>query len=117
MCQVRLLANCAVWTFAWIGKSCPSCLLAIQSKIKSLPGVDNAVVMLKNPFGVSVVYHCKQTTANQILNVIKRKEPKVKIEEISVVGISSMPLPLIPPYVPDNKSTNSTGIARRTSTP
>ena len=90
------------------GKSCPSCLLAIQYKIKSLPGVQNAVVMLKSPFGASVIYQSGQITSNQILITVKEKEPKIEIEEITDAQIGSMPLPLIPPFVSKTPSTSST---------
>ena len=86
--------------FRLVGKSCPVCLLSIQNKIKSLIGVQDAAVMLRRPFGVSVIYDAGKASSNSILTTIKAKEPVIKIFEISDKKVDSLPVPLIPPFVP-----------------
>ncbi len=85
------------------GKSCAACLLSIQRKLNSLPGVKEAVVMLKRPYGVSVIYQASQIKSDEIVAVIKEKEPNIKVLEINDTSVSSLPLPLIPPFVPMNE--------------
>ncbi len=82
------------------GKSCAACLLSIQRKLNSLPGVKEAVVMLKRPFGVSVIYQEDQIKQEEILAVVKDKEPNIKMLEINDISISKLPSPIIPPFVP-----------------
>lgn len=82
------------------GKSCAACLLSIQRKLNGLPGVKNAVVMLKNPYGVSIVYDASQIKQEEILAVVSNKEPNIKIVEASNSQISKLPPILIPPFVP-----------------
>jgi copper chaperone CopZ len=82
------------------GKSCAACLLAIQRKINSLPGVKRAVVMLKRPFGASVIYQDDQIKQEEILVIVKDKEPNVKIVDINDSGIANIPSVIIPPFVP-----------------
>jgi len=87
------------------GKSCAACLLAVQRKLNSLPGIKQAVVMLKRPYGVSVIYQETQIKEADILAVIKDKEPNVKIMELKNSSIINMPSPVIPPFVPTNGNT------------
>ncbi len=82
------------------GKSCAACLLSMQRKLNSLPGVKEAVVMLKRPYGVSVIYQTGQIKSEEILAIIKEKEPNIKILEMNDASTSSIPSPLIPPFVP-----------------
>ena len=82
------------------GKSCAACLLSIQRKLTNLPGVKGAVVMLKRPFGVSIIYQQDQIKKEEILAIVRSKESNIKILEISDMAIKTMPSLVIPPFVP-----------------
>jgi copper chaperone CopZ len=82
------------------GKSCPSCLLSIQRKLNSLPGVKEAVVMLKRPFGASVIYQVNEIKQDEILAIVKDREPNIRLLEINDSNIKTVPSPVIPPFVP-----------------
>ena len=86
------------------GKSCAACLLSIQRKLNSLPGVKNAVVMLKRPYGVSIVYDGHDIKSDEILSLLKDKEPNIKILEINDASINTVPPLLIPPFVPQSEN-------------
>lgn len=86
------------------GKSCAACLLSIQRKLNSLPGVKEAVVMLKHPFGASVIYQETEIKQDEILSIVKDKEPNIKVLEINDSSITKMPSPVIPPFVPMQES-------------
>jgi hypothetical protein len=94
--------------FRMAGKSCPVCLLSIQKKIKTLDGVQDAAVMLKRPYGVSVIYKMGNINSVEILNTIKEKEPTIKIFDIKDNKIDNVPVPLIPPFMPVVEPTNIT---------
>jgi copper chaperone CopZ len=81
------------------GKGCAACLLSIQRKLNSLPGVKEAVVMLKRPFGTSVIYQTTQIKKEEILAIVQNKEPNIKIVEVSDSSIAKVPSPMIPPFV------------------
>jgi copper chaperone CopZ len=83
------------------GKSCPVCLLAIQTKLKSLNGVQDAAVMLKRPYGTSVIYRADKASADYILMMLKAKDAAIKVSDVSDNKIDNMPIPLIPPFMPD----------------
>ncbi len=82
------------------GKSCAACLLSIQRKLNSLPGVKEAVVMLKRPFGASVIYQETEIKQDEILAIVKEKEPNIKVLEVNDSNIAKVPSPIIPPFVP-----------------
>lgn len=82
------------------GKSCPVCLLAIQSKLKLLNGVQDAAVMLKRPFGASVIYQADKASSDYILTMLKAKDPSIKIADVVDSKIDNVPVPLIPPFMP-----------------
>jgi copper chaperone CopZ len=80
------------------GKSCPACLHSIQNKIKTIKGVEDAVVDLAYPFGVSVVYRGDDVDANYIIMMLKVKEFNLKTVDISDKQIEKMPLSITPPF-------------------
>jgi hypothetical protein len=82
------------------GKSCPVCLLSIQNKLKSFSGVQDAAVMLKRPFGASVIYRSDKSSADFILMMLRAKDATVKIVDVKDSKIDEMPFPLIPPFLP-----------------
>ncbi len=88
------------------GKSCATCLLSVQRKLNNLPGVKEAVVMLKRPYGVSVIYAVGETNPDEILAIVKNKEPNIKVLEMNDSHVGKMPAILIPPFVPVNNETN-----------
>ncbi len=86
------------------GKSCAACLLSIQRKLNSLPGVKEAVVMLKRPFGASVIYQETEIKEDEIIAIVKDKEPNIKVLEVNDSSITKVPSPIIPPFVPTQES-------------
>jgi hypothetical protein len=81
-------------------KSCPVCLLGIQNKLKTFNGVMDAAVMVRRPYGASVIYRGDKTTSSYILELLKAKDPSIKIADITDNKIDSIPLVLIPPFMP-----------------
>jgi hypothetical protein len=81
-----------------VGKSCPVCLLGIQKKVNALSGVVKAAVMLKKPYGVSIIYDAKQIQQAKILDAIKSYEKNTFVEGARDSAIARIPLVLIPPF-------------------
>jgi copper chaperone CopZ len=81
-----------------VGKSCPVCLLGIQKKINALQGVVKAAVMLKKPYGVSVIYDSKQLQQAKILATIKSYEKNTFVDGVQDAAVAKVPLVLIPPF-------------------
>jgi copper chaperone CopZ len=86
-----------------VGKSCPICLLNIKKKVNALTGVVKADVMLKKPYGVSVIYDAKQVKSDKIVETVKSYEKNTFVEDVHDAAVSKVPLVLIPPF------TNSEG--------
>jgi copper chaperone CopZ len=80
-----------------VGKSCPVCLLGIKKKLNALPGVVKADVMLKRPYGASVVYDAKQVQQAKIIEVIQSYEKNTLVEGVVDAPIDKVPLVLVPP--------------------
>lgn len=80
------------------GKSCPVCLLGIQRRLKSISGTVQVAVMLKKPFGASVIYDSKVTNKQALLEAVKEKEPSVQLENVEDKAIAKVPVILLPPH-------------------
>src|SRR5271170_5311557 len=65
-----------------VGKSCPVCLLGIQRKVRSLPGVVKAAVMLKRPWCASVIYDSKKVQKAKIVKTITSYERDTGVADI-----------------------------------
>jgi hypothetical protein len=72
--------------------------LGIQRKINALTGVVKAAVMVKRPYGVSVVYDSKQLQKDKIVELIKSYEKNTYVEDVSDSAIAHIPIVLIPPF-------------------
>jgi len=81
-----------------VGKSCPVCLLGIQKKVNALAGVVKAAVMLKKPYGVSIIYDAKQLKQAKIVETIKSYEKNTFVDGVKDAAITKIPLVLIPPF-------------------
>jgi copper chaperone CopZ len=80
------------------GKSCPVCLLGVQNRVKAVEGAVQVAVMLKKPFGASVIYDGKQVDQQRILTAAKLTEPMIKLVDIQDEAIEKLPTVLIPPH-------------------
>lgn len=80
------------------GKSCAVCLMGIQRKFKTLPGVVKAAVMLKKPYGAVVIYDSSKINMQTLLDKAKQQDKDVKIVQTSDFAIAKIPTILIPLY-------------------
>jgi mono/diheme cytochrome c family protein/copper chaperone CopZ len=84
--------------FRITGKSCAVCLLGIQKRVKAMPGVVKVAVMLKAPYGVSIIYESAKTDQQKLLAAVKQGDPKIKPLDVNDCSIAKMPAALIPPH-------------------
>ena len=80
------------------GKSCAVCLMGIQRRIKNLAGALKVAVMLKKPYGASIIYDASQVDEQTLITTAKLNEPMVKLLDVSDNPIEKIPLVLIPPH-------------------
>jgi len=80
------------------GKSCAVCLLSIERRIKGFAGVISTAVMLKKPYGASVIYDSKQVNEQKLLDAAKLNEPQIKLLDVNDTAIVKIPVVLIPPH-------------------
>jgi copper chaperone CopZ len=79
-----------------VGKSCPVCLLGIERRVRSLPGVVKAAVMLKKPWCASVIYDSKRVQQAKIVQTITSYERNTSVSDIEDEPVAKVPLILIP---------------------
>jgi hypothetical protein len=89
------------------GKSCAICLMGIQRRIKAVTGALKVAVMLKKPYGASIIYDASQVTEQTLIDTAKLNEPLIKLLEVSDAPIEKIPLVLIPPHASMESSSNS----------
>jgi hypothetical protein len=91
------------------GKSCAVCLLGIQRRINQLDGTVKVAVMLKKPYGASIIYDSKQLTEQKLLETTKANEPIIQLLDVKDEAIDKVPALLIPPHtnVPDFNSNSA----------
>lgn len=80
------------------GKSCAVCLMGIQKRIKALNGTIKVAIMLKKPYGASVIYDSKKLGKEKLIEAIKRNEPKVSLLDVQDQAVEQSPFILIPPH-------------------
>jgi copper chaperone CopZ len=80
------------------GKSCAVCLMGIQRKFKSLPGVVKAAVMLKPPYGAVVIYDSSKISMQELIEKAKKQEKEVRVEQVTDFPVQKIPTILIPLY-------------------
>lgn len=80
------------------GKSCAVCLMGIQRKFKTLPGVVKAAVMLKRPYGAVVIYDSSKISMQTLLEKAKQQDKEVKIVQPTDFPVPRIPTILIPLY-------------------
>ncbi len=79
------------------GKSCAVCLIGIENRLKDAAGVLKVAVMLKNPYGASVIYDAKKTTEKNILRVAQNNDKSISLLAVKDTHLSKFPVVLIPP--------------------
>jgi copper chaperone CopZ len=84
--------------FTVVGTGCAVCLMGIQTKLKTKPGVVKAAVMLKPPYGASVVYDAKQVTKDAIVDLANHQKKNVHVNAVTDTPITKIPIVLIPPH-------------------
>lgn len=80
------------------GKSCAVCLLGVQRRLKELSGTIKTAVLLKKPYGASVIYDANLVTREKLIDNAKLNEPLIKLLDINDRPVESVPLILIPPH-------------------
>jgi len=84
--------------FYILGTSCPVCLMGIQRRVKAVAGTIKTAVMLKKPYGVSIIYDSKQVNDQKLLETVTLDEPLIKLSNIKDEPIAKIPTILIPPH-------------------
>jgi len=84
--------------FRVVGKSCAVCLMGIQKKVKVMPGVVKAAVMLKRPYGAVIIYDSTKQSKESLINKAKAEDKEVKVEQVTDFPIQKLPTILIPLY-------------------
>lgn len=79
------------------GTSCAVCLIAIENKLKAAPGVLKLAVMLKYPYGTSIIYDAKQISRESILHIPPNHNKSVTLSDIHDTHLKQVPEALIPP--------------------
>jgi copper chaperone CopZ len=82
--------------FRVVGKSCAVCLHHMQEKMKSLPGVVKAAIMIRKPYGAVVIYDSTQVNVEKVLAKTKEGVPEVAFEDVQDEAIKELPVILIP---------------------
>lgn len=82
--------------FRVVGKSCATCLHHMQDRMKELPGVLKAAVMLQKPYGAVIIYDSSKVNTTKILDKAKEGLTDVEFEDRTDVPIKSIPLVLVP---------------------
>jgi len=80
------------------GKSCAVCLLGIKRRIDGLSGTVKVVVMLKKPYGASIIYDSKQINEQKLLDAAKANEPMITLLDLKDEAIAKVPEVFIPPH-------------------
>jgi hypothetical protein len=93
--------------FRILGTSCPVCLMGIQRRVKAIPGTIETAVMLKKPYGVSIIYDSKAVSGQKLLATVTLSEPRIKLLDIKDEPIDKVPLVLIPPHNETNSNPSS----------
>jgi len=84
--------------FRVVGKSCAVCLMGIQRKVKTIPGVVKVAVMLRKPYGAVIVYDSTKVSKDKLMETAKAQDKDVRIEQAVDNAIAKVPNILIPLY-------------------
>lgn len=96
--------------FRIVGKSCAVCLLGIKRRVNALDGTVKVAIMLRKPFGASIIYDSTKLNEEKLIATAKANEPLVKLLDVKDEAIPKLPIVLVPPHsnVSDtNTKTNS----------
>lgn len=84
--------------FRVTGKGCAACLLKIQKKLQTSPGVARVAIMLRKPYGATVIYDATKTSSDKILAIAKDSEQAARYLDVIDKPIPKIPLVLVPIY-------------------
>lgn len=84
--------------FRVVGKGCAACLLKIQKKLQATPGVIRVAIMLRKPYGATVIYDAKITSQEKILDIAKDQERAARYMDVIDRSIARIPIVLVPIY-------------------
>jgi len=82
--------------FKVIGKSCAVCLLGIQKRVGTVPGVVKVAVQLKPPYAASIIYDSSKTGKDKIMAKAKEGLPDLDTKDMEDQPIDKVPEFLIP---------------------
>jgi len=89
--------------FTVVGTGCSICLMGIQTTLKGKPGIVKAAVMLRKPYGASVIYDTKKITKDAIVDIANHQKKNVHVDSINDAAISKVPIVLIPPHFKESQ--------------
>ena len=92
--------------FRVIGKSCAVCLLGIQKRIYTLPGVVKVAVQLKPPYAATIIYDSSKTDKDKIMARAKQGLSDLVVAQLEDASIASVPMILIPKIGNDARTNN-----------
>ena len=76
------------------GSSCASCLIRIEKKLKTTPGVLKAMVSVYRPYSAVVIYDSAKTSMAEISKVLSSE--KARPDQAVDVSIKAVPALLLP---------------------
>jgi hypothetical protein len=79
------------------GRSCAVCLIGIQNRLKRTPGIIKAAVMLKAPYGASIIYNAKVISEKAILKIVTNGDQSISLLDPKVIRLTKLPVVLMPP--------------------
>ncbi|PWU02567.1 MAG: hypothetical protein C5B53_01490 [Candidatus Melainabacteria bacterium] len=97
--------------FRIVGKSCAVCLLGIKRRINALDGTVKVAIMLKKPYGASIIYDSTKLNEEKLVDTAKANEPLIKLLDIKDEAIPKLPVILVPPHSNVNNFSNQANSA------
>ncbi len=76
------------------GSSCASCLIRIEKKLRTTPGVLKAMVSVYRPYAAVVIYNSDKTSLAALKTVLESE--KASAEKIVEVQVKEVPALLLP---------------------
>ena len=86
------------------GSNCASCLGRIRKRMEKEPGVFEAAVCIKKPYGAAALFDGSKNKAENIMKAGIKGESKVRAFNMTVEKLSKPPFILVPKINPMEKS-------------
>lgn len=79
------------------GKSCAVCLIGIENRLKATLGVLKVAVMLRYPYGASIIYDAMKTNEKTLLEAATDNDKSISLVAVKETHLKTLPVILVPP--------------------